>query len=834
MYRHPKALAMTYDYIEDVFRFMCLRKKPLFILGDFNENLILKDNKLSKMIKNNKLTQIVDQPTRITATTATLLDLIITNKPNLILSHDVVPETVADHDLISVTLNISKPKRKPVTRTFRHLSNYSGFNFASKLIDRSHELQNIYDTDDVNEQVKVFTNVFNKCLDQCAPTVTKVVRRPPAPWISGDLCNAIEIKNSYQKRLKKDRHNINLQTEYKREKKRVTKLIRIAKSKYYNTQFHECRGNTAATWKLINKIVPNKTHKNMDQLFDNTKEKAKEFNDHFANIGKTTYDKALNTLHGAQGSVLHTHTVTSTNTELFRPKPVDITTVILAIKELNNSNSVGSDDISLKFLKDVLYIITPYITCIINTSIVTGVFPEAWKHAIVVPVFKNGDANNVSNYRPISLLPIVSKILEKIISTQLTRYLEDNDLLSNCQHGFRPRLSTETALSVITDAIYNNMDQRRISLLTLCDLSKAFDSVNHTVLLDKCTKLNIDSFWLESYLTSRTQSVRLNKTISPKSNINYGVPQGSMLGPILFNIFVNDLCDYVKDCILIQYADDTQFLHTGNVNDLGCLITKTEQTLKCIKTYFLSNGLMLNSSKTQCIFIGNRQLLSHIPIETVITIDGNSITPCKDIKNLGVHFDQHMLFNKHIEEISKKVIGTLMFLRRISDNLDKPSRIIAVQSLVLSILNYCILIWGTTNSTQVAKIQKLQNFAAKVANGGAKKYDHVTPILNDLGWLRMTQKHELDICTTTFKILTGFYPTWFKTFSTVRDTIGHNKTRQRNNLYVPKTKTLTGERSLEISGPSLWNKLPPHVTKSATLTTFKKRLLATFKNTHVT
>ncbi len=181
----------------------------------------------------------------------------------------------------------------------------------------------------------------------------------------------------------------------------------------------------------------------------------------------------------------------------FRPQPVDTNTVILAVKDLKQTNSVGSDDIQLKFVKDALYIIAFYLTCIINTSLVTGVFPTAWKHAIVVPVYKNGDAENVNNYRPISLLPIISKILEKIVASQLMYYLEKKNLLSNNQHGFRPKLSTETALTVVTDEIYSNMEHKKISLLTLCDLLKAFDSVHHTFLINKCVKLKIDSFGLK-------------------------------------------------------------------------------------------------------------------------------------------------------------------------------------------------------------------------------------------------------------------------------------------------------------------------------------------------
>ncbi len=269
--------------------------------------------------------------------------------------------------------------------------------------------------------------------------------------------------------------------------------------------------------------------------------------------------------------------------------------------------SFGSDKISLRFIKDSMFVIVFYLTVIINTSVSTGRFPTSWKHATVTLLFKSGDKSNTSNYRPISLLPIFSKILDKIVASQLTTFLDSKNILAVNQHGFRSKLSTETALTVITDNLYDNMDKRQISLLTLCDLSKAFDSVNHLLLLKKLIKINIDTHWFDSYLSNRTQSVRLNNTVSSKLNVNYGVPQGSILGPLLFNIFVNDLPDFIGDGILVQYADDTQFLHSGPLDDLKVIISKTEETLRRARTYFLRQGLMMNAHKTQCTFIGTRR-----------------------------------------------------------------------------------------------------------------------------------------------------------------------------------------------------------------------------------
>ncbi len=204
-------------------------------------------------------------------------------------------------------------------------------------------------------------------------------------------------------------------------------------------------------------------------------------------------------------------------------------------------------------------------------------------------------------------------------------------------------------------------------------------------------------------------------------------------------------------------ADETQFLHTSTVDNLNLLIRSTKSTLLRLKTHFLKNGLMLNPAKTQCIFIGNRQLLSLIPPETRISFDGDSIHPSTHVKNLGVYMNRYMTFDVHVSELNK-VIGTLMHIYRISLNFEKRTRTIVVQSLVLSIINNCIRIWGTTNATLMSNVQKLQNFAAKVVVGGARKYDHVSIIIKELKWLKIKEKHVLDTCTTIFKTMHDSYP----------------------------------------------------------------------------
>ena len=297
-------------------------------------------------------------------------------------------------------------------------------------------------------------------------------------------------------------------------------------------------------------------------------------------------------------------------------------------------------------------------------------------------------------------------------------------------------------------------------MLLLLDLSKAFDSVSHQILLDKCCKLNIDSFWFEDYLKNRVQSVRMGSVLSSPKSINFGVPQGSILGPLLFLIYVNDLPQYINGGLLVQYADDSQILLTGDITELETLKRRAEIILDKARQYLNFNGLLLNENKTQCIFFGTKQYIRRIPDSTKLVFNNNELTPSKHVKNLGVHMDCCMTFNIHINELHNKLMGTLLFLNRITNRFDQDCRVMVVQSLILSILNYALKVLGSANKTNIKRVQRLQNFAGKVAVGGARRRDHASPIIEKLNWLRMDKKYIYEICIFIFKIKVHEVPEW--------------------------------------------------------------------------
>ncbi|KAF2346326.1 Reverse transcriptase domain [Trinorchestia longiramus] len=337
---------------------------------------------------------------------------------------------------------------------------------------------------------------------------------------------------------------------------------------------------------------------------------------------------------------------------------------------LKNTKAVGHGNISLQYIKDSFIVTAPLLHLIINTSIVTSKFPDQWKHSIIKPLHKAGDINTASNYRPISLLPVLFKILEKVISNQLSTHMDKFNLLHPNQYAYRKHTSTQDVLLNITEKIYSDIDTKNVTLLLLLDFSKLFDSVEHTRLLLKIPNLGIATQWFQNYLANRSHAVQLKDTISSPMQYDFGVPQGSILGPLLLSIFISEFPSIPSNMRISMCADDVQIAMTSAPAKLSQTKSNAEILLKHVKSWYDQTGLKLNTNKTQFIIFDSKNTIKKLPNLT-LKLGNDIIEPVGKVKNLGVWFDQNMSFTSHVEKTCSKINGTLMFFHRVKNMLDE-------------------------------------------------------------------------------------------------------------------------------------------------------------------
>jgi hypothetical protein len=330
----------------------------------------------------------------------------------------------------------------------------------------------------------------------------------------------------------------------------------------------------------------------------------------------------------------------------------------------------------------------------------------------------------------------------------------------------------------------------------------------------------IDTFWFENYLSGRTQSVKINNITSESKNVKFGVPQGSILGPLLFIIYINDIIKVLTNCIVVLYADDIQLLHTGKFKHIDDIINLTEENLSKLNLKYMELGLKINPSKTQCMFVGPKIIIDRISSTRVLKFDGHNIAFSDTVKTLGVTLDKYLTFDSHINSLCRKTKSTLMYIQRMQHKLDKATRKMIVESLVISQLNYCSLVWGKCNKSLLKEVQKVQNFAAKVACGYGKKRDHATPFRNNLSWLNMSENLKVSECLFVYKVINRLIPQWVINFPSNNDRRSELQLRNNNDLVILNRVTNMGQKSIKYSGPKEWNGLPEGIRKKLSAKSF--------------
>ena len=624
---------------------------------------------------------------------------------------------------------------------------------------------------------------------------------------------------------------------YRNARNKVNHMIRSAKKDFYTQTLQENTHNPKMMWQALRSTMSTtapvgpKLQKTNSSDKMNAKETADHFNKHFTSIGSKYRSSSDNDSFPSFEKLQDFIKQRKPMNDQFKIPNITSKFIMKQLHGMSNTKATGLDDIGIRLLKSSADIIAPQLTSICNLSIHTGIFPHSWKRARVVPIYKSGNTNDASNYRPISVLPVLSKVLERHVYDHYYSYLTKHKMLLDQQSGFRKHHSCQTVLTKLTDYFIENMDRGNLSGMVLIDLRKAFDLVDHDLLLAKvsmygCTTMS--HMWFTSYLRDRQQQVSYDGHLSQPLPVTLGVPQGSILGPLLFILFMNDVVLEVENSKFDMYADDsTLYSSAKSVANLNNTLTAETQPLY---SWISNNRMVLNIEKTECMLLGTVQRLRTV-VEDFSVGDGDfKITQVTSHKLLGVHIDQNLNWNIHLQKLCAKLRSRLYLFGRIKFLLPNDARRKYFSGLVQPLIDYGCIIWGNCSKDSLLQVHKImKQYARSILDIKIPKEHPTITLFKKLDWLPIDVRVQYFEGIQMYNILKGTAPKYLlEMFDLVNNVHGHG-TRHSQKLYVPKYKLVTGQRSFRYRGAVLWNSLDSDIKQSPSLDTFKCRFIKHLK-----
>ena len=502
-------------------------------------------------------------------------------------------------------------------------------------------------------------------------------------------------------------------------------------------------------------------------------------------------------------------------------KPIVELDIVKIIEKFNQNKSAGHDNIGNFIIKKVCKEIVHPLTMIFNLSISTGIIPEKLKLAKVIPIYKKENPEVFSNYRPVSLLPCFSKILERLVFNRCLEYIESNKILNSRQFGFRPNHSTSMAIAELVDKINTAVERNQSTIGILLDLTKAFDTIDHNILLYKLEHYGFRGIvleWFKNYLSNRKQFVYYNSSKSECKDIICGVPQGSILGPLLFILYINDITNTSSILDFILFADDTTILYSSD--KIESKINLVNNELKEVSNWFKANKLSVNASKTNFMILGTPKMSSVKHIE--IILDNTSLERVQKTKFLGVLIDECLTWKSHIDCVSKTLSRNIGIMNKLKHFI--PDRIMYTLycTLVLPYLNYGLIIWGNTCKTYLSKLVKLQKWAIRTVSNSHYR-SHSRPLFARYNVLTVEDMYTLELGVFMYKYSIGDLPSAFSGYFTKRSDIHDYPTRHVNNFQLTKNKKFFSDHAIRSCGPILWNSLELSLKKSNSVKHFRKQ-----------
>ena len=833
IYRPPNCSISS--FLDEFMEFVgCLSAKslPYLLCGDFNihwDNPSNSDTlKFRSVLESCDLLQYVNFATHLQGHT---LDFLIAPTSVEFVGSPKCDGCFSDHFVVKATVNL--PSGKNYDEKLISFRRFNEINMGALQDDLKRCPFVNCPSDSLDELVLQYDSSLTQIIDKHAPLITKKIRNvsnTTPVWITDEYISARQLRRQYERTWRKHKCPLH-RSRLRRQVNLCNRILNKCRTSYFTSMVTANQNDSSKLWKCFKRLL-NKNKSTSLPDGPNEKSIADKF-------GKFFVDK-IQKIRNAFGSTVHDCRIPSYTPATFSKFEAVSESFVRKVIMSSPTKSCTLDPWPTFLVKECIDILLPSIAKLINLSLTNGVFPTKFKTAIVTPLLKksNLSKNEMKNYRPVSGLSFLSKITERVIAAQVTAHLDSNNLGSRFQSAYKSGHSTETALLQIKNDIHLGLAHGKCTALVLLDLSAAFDTIDHTGLIEclsswfgfSGTVLN----WFRSYLSDRIQKVKVGNVLSDPADIVFGVPQGSVLGPILFSLYTVPLSTVIAkypNLFYHFYADDTQlYFYLSPKSDSSCFYN-LQSCLSDIQKWMSSSKLKLNPDKTEFILFGSEAQRKALTNCFPVDILGCMLNPVEKVRNLGVIFDSSFSFSSHVSSICQRCFVGIRDLGRIRRYVTTDCAILLANALVSSHLDYCNSIFRSVSASDLKRLQSIQNSIARIVAKKSRQ-SHITPVLKHLHWLPIKFRSIFKTLTLVYKFLDTGFPSYFDS-SIKQYTTSFTSRRSdpsKKFLFKPTFDRKVHKSSKQFDfafgcdAPRLWNDLPDVVRLAPSLSCFRKKL----------